>query len=113
LIDFRSPEEYNGDMVTYEGQRPGHIPTAMNLPWLELLGEKNGKFFGEKSEISRLLSERIAADPYKDKIVCYCGMGPRAALGYVAFHMLGYRNMSLYDRSYNEWSAKSELPVES
>lgn len=45
LVDVRSPAEYNGDIAappeypTEHAQRAGHIPTAQNVPWAQVLNE--------------------------------------------------------------------------
>jgi thiosulfate/3-mercaptopyruvate sulfurtransferase len=43
-----------------------------------------------------------------NRIVAYCRLGMRAALGYVALQQAGY-DVRLYDRSYAEW-ARNGLP---
>src|SRR5687767_5670098 len=50
LIDVRSPAEYAGEILNpphlpNEGsQRPGHIPTARNVPWSKTVNDADGTF---------------------------------------------------------------------
>ncbi|MEE9324132.1 MAG: rhodanese-like domain-containing protein [Dehalococcoidia bacterium] len=105
LIDFRSRDEYRGELDTDE--RPGHVPGAMNIVWLDLLGADN-QYLASKEELKQLFT--TAGIRNSDKIVGYCRTGPRAAIGYIALQQLGY-NVCLYDGSYAEW-ARSGRPVE-
>lgn len=105
LLDVRSRDEYLG--VEGGGDRPGRIPGAVNIPWLELVAEE-GSLLHSEEKISRLLE--AAKIDRKDRVVSYCQVGMRAALGYVALKKLGY-DVRLYDGSYAEWAGKG-MPVE-
>ena len=105
LVDNRSREEYAGETET--GESPGHIPGAVHIDWRELVGE-NGRLFCSETKVQQLLAgANIQPD---DRIVTYCQVGARAALGYLAFTRLGY-DVRLYEASYAEWE-KSGQPVE-
>lgn len=105
LVDFRSPEEYSGQVDT-DG-RPGHIPGARHLDWRKLVG-RNHQLLAPPEELERLLASTGIG--LEDKVVAYCRTGVRAALGYFALQQLG-RQVRLYDGSFQEW-ARSGLPVE-
>jgi thiosulfate/3-mercaptopyruvate sulfurtransferase len=105
LIDFRSREEYAGE-IDRDG-RPGHIPGAVNIVWRDLLGPEQ-RVIAPPEKIEQLLS--AAGIRRGDAIVGYCRAGLRAAVGYLALRQAGYA-MRLYDRSYAEW-ARRGLPVE-
>jgi thiosulfate/3-mercaptopyruvate sulfurtransferase len=103
LIDFRSREEYTGEQDR-DGQ-PGHIPGAVNIVWRDLVGPQQ-EALASREKIQQLVGATgIQRD---DRIVAYCRLGMRAALGYLALQQAGY-DIRLYDRSYAEW-ARSGLP---
>ncbi len=105
LIDFRSQDEYTGAR-DLDG-RPGHIPTAVNIVWRDLVGPSQ-EVLAPPEKIEQLLT--TAGINRGDKIVGYCRTGPRAAVGYLALRQCGYA-VRLYDGSYAEW-ARHGLPVE-
>jgi 3-mercaptopyruvate sulfurtransferase SseA len=105
LIDFRSREEYTGQLD--RDGRPGHIPGAVNIVWRDLLGPQQ-EVLASPETIQQIVG--AAGIPPGDRIVAYCRLGMRAALGYVALQQAGY-DIRLYDRSYAEW-ARRGLPVE-
>jgi thiosulfate/3-mercaptopyruvate sulfurtransferase len=105
LIDFRSREEYTGEQD--RDGKPGHIPGAVNIVWRDLV-DSQLKTLASPERIQQLAS--AAGIEPGDRLVGYCRLGMRAALGYVALRQAGY-DIRLYDRSYAEW-ARSGLPVE-
>ena len=105
IVDTRSQEEYHGD--TDVDEKPGHIPGAVNVVWQELVGQ-DGNLVCSYEKAKQIID---AANINKnDRVVTYCKVGARAAVGYLAFQRLGY-DVRLYDASYAEWE-KSDQPVE-
>jgi thiosulfate/3-mercaptopyruvate sulfurtransferase len=103
LIDFRSREEYTGEQD--RDGKPGHIPGAVNIVWRDLIGPEQ-EVLASHEAIQQLVG---AAGIHRgNRIVAYCRLGMRAALGYVALQQAGY-DVRLYDRSYAEW-ARNGLP---
>jgi thiosulfate/3-mercaptopyruvate sulfurtransferase len=105
LIDFRSREEYDGTQD--RDGKPGHIPGAVNIVWRDLVDPQLKTLVSP--ETIQHLASAAGIEP-GDRLVGYCRLGMRAALGYVALRQAGY-DIRLYDRSYAEW-ARSGLPVE-
>jgi thiosulfate/3-mercaptopyruvate sulfurtransferase len=105
LIDFRSREEYSGTLD--RDGKPGHIPGAVNIVWRDLVGPQQ-EVLASTATIQRIVA--AAGIQPGDRIVAYCRLGMRAALGYLALQQAGY-DIRLYDRSYAEW-ARCGLPVE-
>jgi thiosulfate/3-mercaptopyruvate sulfurtransferase len=103
LIDFRSREEYTGEQD--RDGKPGHIPGAVNIVWRDLIGPEQ-EVLASHEALQQLVG---AAGIHRgNRIVAYCRLGMRAALGYVALQQAGY-DVRLYDRSYAEW-ARNGLP---
>lgn len=100
LLDARLPEFYTGENA---GQMPrgGHIPGAWNLPFPTLL--KPTKEFIPRKQLAEHLGNGST-------IVTYCHIGQQATVLYFAAKLSG-KNVKLYDGSFQDWSARSELPV--
>lgn len=108
LVDARSLEEFAGSPA--QGARSGHIPGAVNLEWKRLLNPGDAPTLAEIPELQRLFAG-AGVDPAQ-KVVAYCQSGTRASLLYFALRMLGYPRVRIYDGSWAEWSARTDVPIE-
>jgi thiosulfate/3-mercaptopyruvate sulfurtransferase len=86
--------------------RPGHIPSSVNLPYLELLGPDNRLL--PESALRNALAPLVAGD---ERVILYCGGGVTAAGTALVLTLLGAGNISVYDGSLSEWSADLSLPM--
>ncbi|HWA58459.1 MAG TPA: sulfurtransferase [Gemmatimonadales bacterium] len=106
VIDARAPVFYKG--VESGGfPRAGHIPGAKNLYFESVVGDDLR--FRPDSTLRRLFAEAGYARG-KD-IVSYCHIGQQGTAVYFAARLLGLP-VRLYDGSFQEWSARSDLAVE-
>ena len=107
LVDTRPEDFFTGEKGAWK--RKGHIRGAVSHPWaLDLNSDGSWK---PKEELSAEY-EKIGVTPDK-KIIVYCGQGQQAAHTYFSLkYYLGFRDVRLYDGSFNEWSGRDELPVE-
>jgi len=106
IVDARLPSFYTG-AETPKGQRTGHVPGAVNVPFSSLLDDQ-GKF----KSIDTLKAQFAAAGVKSgERVVSYCHIGQQGSVVYFIARYLGY-DARLYDGSYEDWSAHTELPVE-
>ena len=102
LIDARLPRFYNGEGGGYP--RPGHIPTAVNIPLTTV--STNG-FVKPASELKTLFAQ---AGVNGDKpIITYCHIGQQATVLWFVATLLGY-DAKMFDGSFQEWSGTT-LPL--
>ena len=107
MLDARAARFYTGAEA---GQMPraGHIPSAKNIPFSSLVDESTNKF--KSVESLRDLFNTAGVKP-ADSVATYCHIGQQASLLYFVARYLGYE-AHLYDGSFQDWSNRSELPVE-
>jgi len=115
LVDVRSPDEFAGKLVApahlpQEGaQRPGHIPTAVNVPWSKAANE-DGTFKSDE-ELAQLYLE-AGLDVSKETIA-YCRIGERSShTWFVLRELLGHQNVKNYDGSWTEYGSLVGVPIE-
>jgi len=98
LFDARDANEFAGTT----DKSKGHIPGAIHLSFNDVLNAD--KAFKTKAELEKVMAAYgVTAD---SPIIVSCQSGKRAAVLYIAFtSVLGYKNVKMYDGSYNEWVA--------
>ena len=106
ILDARDNRFYTGESAGGM-PRAGHIPSAKSIPFGTLVEDSN-KF--KSPEALRALFN-TAGVKTKDSIATYCHIGQQASLLYFVARYLGY-DAHLYDGSFQDWSSRSELPVE-
>lgn len=89
-------------------QRGGHIPGAVNIPWVQAVAEDGT--FKSRDELMGLYGNLgITADK---EIIAYCRIGERSSHTWFALHyLLGYPNVRNYDGSWTEWGSAIGVPV--
>ncbi len=107
IVDARSVEEYAGKEI--DGlPRPGHIPSAVNIPW-------NG-FLRQDATVKpeSALREMFHAFGMNEKqeVITYCLGGLRSAWMYFLLKLAGYERVRNYPGSWWEWSRDFAAPAE-
>ncbi len=112
LVDVRSPDEYSGRLLApahlpqEQSQRPGHVPTALNVPWSKAAAD-DGTF----RPVDELRDLYAGLDPAKDTIA-YCRIGERSAHTWFVLHeLLGHPRVKNYDGSWTEYGSLVGVPI--
>jgi thiosulfate/3-mercaptopyruvate sulfurtransferase len=106
VIDARSNGRFCGLVPeTRENLKSGHIPNAVNLPFLEVL--KDGKFL-LSTEISAIF-KKLNID--KQPKIFTCGSGLTACIIMLASEIISEDNHFLYDGSWTEWGQLEGVPI--
>jgi thiosulfate/3-mercaptopyruvate sulfurtransferase len=128
LVDSRPPEQYcghaiwtpHGSLYLPPGQdwievaggrlmRAGHIPGAANIHASTNLNQSNWTYL--PAEELRDKARKAGIEP-EQRVITYCGVGISASLGLFALYLAGYRDVALYDASWEEWGTDPKWPVE-
>jgi thiosulfate/3-mercaptopyruvate sulfurtransferase len=105
IVDARAAMFYEGP--PHGEHRAGHIPSAVNLPFNSVFGD-DLRLLSSDSLTTLFRKAGVRAG---DTIVVYCHLGLQATAVIFAARTLGYA-ARLYDGSFDDWSARRDLPVE-
>ena len=115
LVDVRSPDEFSGKILApahlpqEQSQRPGHVPSAINIPWSKAANE-DGTFKSDEQ-----LKELYSDAGYDDgrPTIAYCRIGERSSHTWVVLHeLLGHSDVKNYDGSWTEYGSLIGVPIE-
>jgi thiosulfate/3-mercaptopyruvate sulfurtransferase len=105
IADNRTPEDYFGI-----SSKSGHIKGAVNLPTPWVFAADGT--FRNKEELRSMAAGVLGSD-YSKQIVVYCEVGGYASTWwFLLTQVFGYKNVKLYDGSFEEWSKDPKAPVQ-
>src|SRR5690349_15865132 len=115
LVDVRSPDEFTGKILApahlpqEQSQRPGHIPSAINVPWSKAANE-DGTFKSDE-ELTALYTE--AGLDGSRPTIAYCRIGERSSHTWLVLRqLLGHSDVKNYDGSWTEYGSLIGVPIE-
>jgi thiosulfate/3-mercaptopyruvate sulfurtransferase len=110
LVDARTANEFNGGTAaSSEIPRPGHIPGAANVYWMDGQASKSDMTLLPVAEL-RKLYEAAGVKPERPAVT-YCNTGMQASQSYFTLKYLGY-DTRMYDGSFSEWSNAKDAAVD-
>lgn len=94
IVDARSTARYSGKVEPFE-KIAGHIPTAINYPWMDLTDD------GKIMSLEEI--EKYFADLKQyEEIIVQCGSGVTGTVNYLFMEEIGW-NPKLYVGGYSDW----------
>jgi thiosulfate/3-mercaptopyruvate sulfurtransferase len=103
IIDSLPAAHYRGEMQMYD--RPGHIPSASNIPVFSMLDDT-----GRYRPTGEL--EAIFEGDRDGRAITYCGGGIAASSNAFVMTRLGFKDVAVYTASLQEWAADPANPLE-
>ncbi|MBZ5578061.1 MAG: sulfurtransferase [Acidobacteriia bacterium] len=109
LVDARTDKEFaGGTPASSEIPRPGHIPGAANVYWIQGQASKTDMSLLSEAGL-RKLYEASGVTPDRP-VVTYCNTGMQASQSYFTLKYLGY-DARMYDGSFSQWSNSKDSEV--
>lgn len=112
LLDGRDAAVYNGSVIEEWALKPGHIPSAISLPAVEVWTEEGG--YKPTEELERQVDDAVGEDLSRTEgqVIVYCGVGGYASTWYfILTRILGFENVVMYDGSAQEWSQYYDMEL--
>jgi thiosulfate/3-mercaptopyruvate sulfurtransferase len=106
IVNSLSAAQHRGEDLSYG--RPGHIPSAINIPAAGLVDPVTHQYLDLGT-----LRGRFADALGRERVITYCGGGIAATSdAFVLSGLLGHRDVGVYDGSMSEWVQDPEAPLE-
>lgn len=110
VVDARSKGRFEGtEAEPRAGLRGGHIPGSLNVPSSMMTDPKTGLF--QSADALKDIFTKAGVDLAKP-VTTTCGSGVSACILTLGMHLLGHRQVAVYDGSWTEWGGRADLPAE-
>ncbi|MBT5413396.1 MAG: 3-mercaptopyruvate sulfurtransferase [Rhodospirillaceae bacterium] len=110
VLDARAAGRFSGEEPEIRpGLRGGHIPGSRNLPFNGLVDPGTNTL--KDASALKALFEGSGVDLARP-VVTTCGSGISACNLALGLHLLGHRDVAIYDGSWTEWGGQDDTPVE-
>ncbi len=107
VVDALPEGRYQGVDPGY-GPRRGHITGAVNVPYPRLITAETAAF-AAPDVLAEILGEAGLLD--QQRVITYCGGAIAATVDAFVLKLFGHPQVSVYDGSLMEWSARDDLPM--
>ncbi|CRK83864.1 sulfurtransferase [Neobacillus massiliamazoniensis] len=104
LIDSREQKRYLGIEEPID-KKAGHIPGAVNKPWME--GLRDGHIKSAEEQM-----ERFADIDREKQLIVYCGSGVTAVPNFLSLKEAGFEKVKLYVGSFSDWISYEDNEIE-
>ncbi len=110
LLDARTRGRFHAtEPEPRQGLRGGHIPGSYNLPFGDLYDSET-KSMKPAGDL-KALYEGAGLDLARP-VVTSCGSGVTACNLALGLHLIGARDVAIYDGSWTEWGGRDDTPID-
>ena len=107
LVSALSRKMHSGEGVHYG--RPGRIPGSVCVPAVGLVERGTSSFLARDALRAAFTAAQV---DFEQRVIAYCGGGIAATCDAFVLHLLGHRDVAVYDGSLADWSSDPSLPME-
>jgi thiosulfate/3-mercaptopyruvate sulfurtransferase len=108
IVDARAAPRFAGSVPEPRaGLRAGHIPSSKSLPFGTLLNADGT--LKPRADLAQIIA--AAKVDVQRPVVASCGSGVTAGVVALALAELGHADTAVYDGSWTEWGARTDLPI--
>ena len=109
IADARSHDRFTGKAKEPRPGLPsGHMPGSVSLPFQKLQDAETGTMLS--ADKLKTAFEAAGID-LGQPVVATCGSGVSACTLALGLHLLGHRDVAVYDGSWSEWAAQPDAPI--
>lgn len=103
IIDSRAYERFIGEVEPLD-KIPGHIPNALNYPWMNLVADE--ELYSPPEELTEYFKEM---DGYEE-IIVHCGSGITGTVNIIFMEEIGLKP-KLYVGGYSDWISYNDNEI--